>query len=109
MAHVASTWCNHRAVEVVVRPESVHARGPSLRVPRLSFEYIAASLPAARLRRAICRGVEHLGIALDDDRNAAGAPIIGQGRCEVHVIRTDEERMIARHARRLVPSSGSQT
>jgi acetate kinase len=64
---------------------------------------------AAPIRFEICRGLEHLGIALDDARNFAGAPIIGQGRCEVHVIRTDEERMIARHARRLVPSSGSQT
>ena len=64
---------------------------------------------AAPIRFEICRGLEHLGIALDDARNSTGAPIIGQGRCEVHVIRTDEERMIARHARRLVPSSGSQT
>ena len=64
---------------------------------------------AAPIRFEICRGLEHLGIALDDDRNSAGAPIIGRGHCEVHVIPTDEERMIARHARRLVPSSGSQT
>jgi acetate kinase len=54
---------------------------------------------AAPIRSEICRGLEHLGIALDDDRNAAGASNIGQGRCEVHVIPTDEERMIARHAR----------
>ena len=59
---------------------------------------------AAPIRFEICRGLEHLGIVLDDARNSAGAPIIGQGRCEVHVMRTDEERMIARHAGRLVPS-----
>jgi acetate kinase len=57
---------------------------------------------ALAVRFEICRGLDHLGITLDDGRNSAGAPIISKGRCEVHVIRTDEERMIARHARRLV-------
>jgi acetate kinase len=56
---------------------------------------------ALAVRLEICRGLDHLGITLDDDRNSAGAPIISKGRCEVHVVRTDEERMIARHARRL--------
>ena len=57
---------------------------------------------ALAVRFEICRGLDHLGITLDDDRNSASAPIISKGRCEVHVIRTDEERMIARHARRLI-------
>lgn len=65
---------------------------------------IGEHAPAIRLE--ICRGLEHLGITLDLERNAAGAPIVSTSRCEVHVIRTDEERMIARHARRLVGSRG---
>jgi len=62
---------------------------------------------AVAVRFEICRGLDHLGITLDGDRNSAGAPIISKGPCEVHVIRTDEERMIARHARRLVSGSDS--
>jgi len=59
---------------------------------------------AAPIRFEICRGLDHLGITLDAGANAAGAPVIGTAHCEVHVIRTDEERMIARHARRLARS-----
>ena len=51
---------------------------------------------AAVIRAEICRGLDHLGIALDEAGNAAGAPVIGTGRCEVRVMRTDEEREIAR-------------
>lgn len=50
---------------------------------------------AAVVRTEICRGLEHLGIELDGDGRSVGA-------CEVSVVRTDEERMIARHTRRLV-------
>jgi len=57
---------------------------------------------APAVRSEICRGLEHLGIELDEDRNDAGAPIVSKGRCEVRVVRADEERMIARHVRRLV-------
>ena len=66
---------------------------------------IGEHAPAVRFE--ICDGLAHLGITLDDERNRAGAPIISQGPCEVHVIRTDEEQMIARHARRLVLGSAS--
>jgi len=57
---------------------------------------------APAIRSEICLGLDHLGIALDAGANAAGAPVIGAGRCAVHIVRTDEERMIARHVRRLV-------
>ena len=60
---------------------------------------IGEHAPAVRFE--ICRGLDHLGITLDAEANAAGAPIISKAHCEVHVIRTDEERMIARHARQL--------
>lgn len=64
---------------------------------------IGENAPAIRFE--ICSGLAHLGISLDDDANGAGAPIISKARCEVHVIRTDEERMIAHHARQLVLGS----
>jgi acetate kinase len=57
---------------------------------------------AAPVRAEICRGLDHLGIALDEAGNAAGAPSVGTGRCEVRVMRTDEEREIARATRRLL-------
>jgi acetate kinase len=63
---------------------------------------IGEHAPAVRFE--ICRGLDHLGITLDAAANAAGAPVIGTAQCEVHVIRTDEERMIARHARQLTRS-----
>jgi acetate kinase len=59
---------------------------------------------ASEVRREICRRLGHLGVALDDARNAAGERIISRDEapCHVHVIGTDEERMIARHTRRVL-------
>lgn len=48
---------------------------------------------APAVRREICAGLEYLGVRLDDESS---------GRCRVHVVQTDEERMIARHTRRLL-------
>jgi acetate kinase len=61
---------------------------------------------APEIREEICRGLEYLGIALDGARNARGDAIISSGAssCIVHVVATDEERMIARHTRRLLDS-----
>jgi acetate kinase len=59
---------------------------------------------AAEVRAAICDGMEFLGLALDDRRNAASAPVIsadGAG-VTVRVIATDEEVMIAQSVWRLV-------
>jgi acetate kinase len=63
---------------------------------------IGENAPAIRAR--VCAGLAHLGVALDDARNAAGAPVISAdaSRCSVRVIRTDEEAVIARHTRRLL-------
>ena len=57
---------------------------------------IGENAPAIRAR--ICGGLEHLGVALDRRRNAAGAAVVssGRGRVVVRVIRTDEETEIAR-------------
>ena len=53
---------------------------------------------AAPIREEIARGLEHLGIELDDSRNAANAAVISADAsvCTVRVIRTDEESIIAR-------------
>jgi acetate kinase len=53
---------------------------------------------AAIVRTRICEGLGFLGIELDEARNAAHAQIISTdaSRVTVHVIRTDEELMIAR-------------
>lgn len=52
---------------------------------------------AAPIRAESTRGLEHLGIHLDDARNASSAAIISPGgsACTVRVIRTDEESIIA--------------
>jgi len=52
------------------------------------------------VRRRICDGLEFLGIAVDERRNAANAPVISteDGRVAIRVIPTDEESLIARLA-----------
>lgn len=52
------------------------------------------------IRERICAGLGFLGIELDRRRNARNATVISTrtGRVTVRVIRTDEERMIARSA-----------
>jgi acetate kinase len=59
---------------------------------------------AAEVRRGICAGLDHLGVSIDDSRNQNSAAIISAdaSRCQVRVIATNEERMIARHTRRIL-------
>jgi acetate kinase len=63
---------------------------------------IGENSPVVRAR--VCRGLAHLGVALDDARNDAGAPVISTdaSACVVRVIRTDEEAVIARDTQRLL-------
>jgi acetate kinase len=58
-------------------------------------------------RRRICGGLEFLGIAVDERRNAANASLISpdDGRVAVRVIPTDEESLIARDAAKFMPQS----
>jgi acetate kinase len=54
---------------------------------------------AWQVRAQIADGLAHLGIAIDavaNERNDEGR--ISSGACDVRMIRTDEERMVARHA-----------
>jgi len=58
---------------------------------------------APEIRCRICAGLEFLGIALDEGRNASGALLIStdQAPVKVRVIHTDEASMIARAVARL--------
>jgi acetate kinase len=59
---------------------------------------------AAEVRARICDGLGFLGVQLDPGRNASHAPVISSdpSRVGVRVIHTDEQLIIARHARRLL-------
>jgi acetate kinase len=65
---------------------------------------------AADLRDAVCEGLEILGLRLDAERNAACAPdadiAAANSPGRILVLRTQEELMIAREARRLLSVSG---
>lgn len=52
------------------------------------------------VRERVARGLEHLGVALDPDRNARGEGVISarDSRAAVRVVRTDEESILARQA-----------
>jgi len=53
---------------------------------------------APEVRARICDGLDFLGVALEAERNAAGAPVISgnASRVTVRVMHTDEEWMIAK-------------
>jgi len=59
---------------------------------------------APLIRERICEGLEFLGVALDRKRNRGNAAAISarSARVKVRVIRTDEERMIARSVLRVL-------
>ncbi len=65
---------------------------------------------APAIRERVCRDAAWLGVELDPAANASGGPRITTRRSRVSawVIRTDEELMIARHARRLLASPAIQ-
>lgn len=54
---------------------------------------------AAFVRAEIARGLSFLGVEIDADKNQRSAEgCIHSGGCEVRIVHTDEERMVARHA-----------
>jgi acetate kinase len=59
---------------------------------------IGDKAPAIRAR--IVRGLEHLGIVIDERRNAGNADVISAhgARCVLRVMATDEESILAREA-----------
>ncbi|MGA9291533.1 MAG: acetate/propionate family kinase [Ignavibacteriaceae bacterium] len=56
------------------------------------------------IRSRICKGLEFLGIELEEKQNTINAPLISTnpGRVSVRVIRTDEEWMIAQSVSRIL-------
>jgi acetate kinase len=59
---------------------------------------------AAPIRAEIARGLEHLGVRLDAGRNGRHEAVVSAdgAPCRVRVVKTDEERMVARHTGRVV-------
>nr|WP_246503698.1 acetate kinase [Plastoroseomonas arctica] len=59
---------------------------------------------AAPVRAAVCERLAWLGLGLDAEANAAGAPMVSNeaSRVAIHVIATDEEAMVAQHTRAVI-------
>jgi len=64
---------------------------------------------AAPVRQRICADLAFLGIHLDPQRNVAHAPVISRddSHVTVRVMQTDEDRMIAQHAHRVLREGGA--
>jgi acetate kinase len=62
---------------------------------------------APEVRARIARGLEHLGVRLDEARNASSSPLVSSdaSACSVRVIRTDEEAVIARDTARVLSTA----
>src|SRR5215468_2156896 len=62
---------------------------------------------AAEVRARVCRHAGWIGVALDQEANARGGPLISRSgsAVSVWVVPTDENLMIARHTRRLIEES----
>jgi len=63
----------------------------------------------AELRWEVCRGLRHLGIEIDSQRNTDHQdPISGAGsKCVVRVVPTNEDLVIVRHTRAIIRSAQS--
>jgi acetate kinase len=63
---------------------------------------IGENSPVVRAR--VCAGLRHLGVTLDDARNAAGPGLISAdaSACTVRIVHTDEEVVIARETLRIL-------
>lgn len=61
---------------------------------------------SASVRANICRRLEFLGIAVDEERNSASAPVISTegSRISVRITPSEEEKQIARYCRALLKS-----
>jgi acetate kinase len=59
---------------------------------------------AAAVRAESCRSLDHLGLVIDEGRNASAEPVISDtgSRVTVRVLETDEDLMLARHTRALL-------
>lgn len=59
---------------------------------------------AAPVRQDVCRGLEHLGIHLDPDKNEAHASVISkpESPCKIMIMSANEDLVIARHTFKLL-------
>ena len=59
---------------------------------------------AAPVRERVCAGLSHLGVELDGDRNRRGEEVVSSpgSRAAVLVVPTDEDLVMARHARKVL-------
>jgi acetate kinase len=59
---------------------------------------------APAIRAEICAGLEHLGVEIDASRNESSETIVSDeaAACTVRIVAADEERMLCRHANRLL-------
>jgi acetate kinase len=64
---------------------------------------------AAPVRERICADLRFLGVRLDPARNRVDEAVISEegGPTVVRIVRTDEDRMIARHTARLLREEGA--
>ena len=64
---------------------------------------------AAPIREETCRGLVHLGIQIDGERNARHDPVISPpgSTCTVRIVPTDEDLMISRHTCALLARSAT--
>ncbi|MCF1710800.1 acetate/propionate family kinase [Tabrizicola sp. J26] len=62
---------------------------------------------SAPVRAAVCKGMDWLGLSIDETRNEQNAPLLSKdgAKVRVMVLPTNEELVIARGARRLVADS----
>lgn len=62
---------------------------------------------AVPIRAEIARGLEHLGVRIDEARNVRSEAVVSAdgAACTVRVVKTDEELMVARHTAHLVSSA----
>jgi acetate kinase len=63
---------------------------------------------SSEVRAAICRGLEFVGVSLDERQNEAHGDVISRAgsRVTVRVVQTDEDSMIAAHTLRLLRRGG---
>jgi acetate kinase len=61
---------------------------------------------SARVRSEVCRGLEFLGVSIDDSANQSHAREVSTANSKIraYVIASEEDRQIARHCRALLKS-----
>jgi len=91
-----------RAVEMFCHVARRHAGAMAATLGGLDVLVLTGGIGehSPEVRAGICDGLEHLGVALDPHANAANAPVISApgAACEVRVVPTDEDLVIARAA-----------